>query len=452
MPGETLGRIAVVTVHGTGDTAPKLDGEKWFQRGAAFTEKLKGLLSAKGFEADIHPVLWSGANSARAREDGADEVADAIKRLSRQYDGQVHLIGHSHGGNVVNEAVDLLRWGRTKRKSKIASVTTVGTPFFRSQLGWFGSFGGLAFLVLTSLLALLMLGFAGLSVAMWNSPDFAEDRVFLFSIWIGLGISAIVLAYMMYLGVQWTRRVLRPRNLATSKSEIHAIAHPHDEAITFLKRVEEFPVEAFTRGALLRNSRAVAISWGSWSMIFASILIIVAAAVPDIRMSLATVFNLEEIEADPVDILATFLLLPVVWGGMYLFARGLFGLFPELALRGWFNSTVGAIIKGMAFGRDGDDRLSTVSSTSHTHPTREAALDGAIAERMQAGASTAADKLISKYRWALFSTSADSTDSIAKLSTDAMTWDSLIHTTYFDQPEVAEMIAAYIAEKAANRA
>jgi len=29
----------------------------------------------------------------------------------------------------------------------------------------------------------------------------------------------------------------------------------------------------------------------------------------------------------------------------------------------------------------------------------------------------------------------------------AMTWDSLIHTTYFDQPEVADVVAAYITAK-----
>ena len=451
MPGENLGRIAVVTVHGTGDTAPQIDGEKWFQRGAAFTEKLKALLSARGVEADIHPVLWSGANSARAREDGADEVADAIKRLTRQYGGQVHLIGHSHGGNVANEAVDLLRWGRTRGKSKVASVTTVGTPFFRSQLGAFGSFGGIAFLSLTCLLALVMLGFGVLCALMWGSADFAEDRVFLISISVGLGLSALVLAYMMRLAIQWTRRVLRPRTLAQSHSEIHAIAHPNDEAISFLKKVEDFPVEPFTRGALLRNSRAVAISWSVWSMIAASVLIIVAAAVPDIRMELANFFDLENVEADPVDILAAFLLLPLVWGAVYVLARGVFGLFPELALRGWFNRTVGAILRGMAFGRDGDDRLGGVSSQSHTHPTREVVLEGELAQRMQTNAAAAADKLIAKYRWALFSATTDASESVEQMSTDAMTWDSLIHTTYFEQTEIAEMIATYIAERAANR-
>ena len=32
-----------------------------------------------------------------------------------------------------------------------------------------------------------------------------------------------------------------------------------------------------------------------------------------------------------------------------------------------------------------------------------------------------------------------------------MTWDSLIHTTYFDQPEVADVVAAYIAAKAKHQ-
>jgi hypothetical protein len=186
-------------------------------------------------------------------------------------------------------------------------------------------------------------------------------------------------------------------------------------------------------------------------MIAASVLIIVAAAVPDIRVELANFFDLENVEADPVFILAAFLLLPLVWGAVYVLARGVFGLFPELALRGWFNRTVGAILRGMAFGRDGDDRLGGVSSKSHTHPTREVVLEGELAQRMQTNAAAAADKLIAKYRWALFSATADASESVEQMSTDAMTWDSLIHTTYFEQTEIAEMIATYIAERAANR-
>ena len=67
---------------------------------------------------------------------------------------------------------------------------------------------------------------------------------------------------------------------------------------------------------------------------------------------------------------------------------------------------------------------------------------------MQNGAHDAAGKLIDKYRWALFSVGGDSSASLTSLTTDAMTWDSLIHTTYFDQPEITDMIAAHIAANA----
>jgi hypothetical protein len=67
---------------------------------------------------------------------------------------------------------------------------------------------------------------------------------------------------------------------------------------------------------------------------------------------------------------------------------------------------------------------------------------------MQAGATDAAGKLIEKYRWSLFTVGSDSNAPLASLATDAMTWDSLIHTTYFDQPEVVETIAAHIIARA----
>jgi hypothetical protein len=270
----------------------------------------------------------------------------------------VHLIGHSHGGNVVNEAADLLRWGRSSRKSRIASLTTVGTPFFRTQLGAFGSFGGVAFAALTGLLLLYTLGLAILGVVFWNDPDFSEDKAALLALAAYLGFSALVLVIMVRLAIQWTRRVLRPRTLTRSSSEVHAISHPNDEAITFLKKVEAFPVEPFTRGALLRNSRALAISWSVWSIIFAG-LAITAALLPQTR-DLAESFDIPPVTLDAAAISVA--LLPILWGAVYLVARLVFGVFPGLVLRRWFNSTVGAIIRGMAFGRDSDDRLGGVSA------------------------------------------------------------------------------------------
>ncbi len=46
--GQNPDTIAVVTVHGTGDTAASPDGPKWFQRGSAFSDRLKQRLARDG--------------------------------------------------------------------------------------------------------------------------------------------------------------------------------------------------------------------------------------------------------------------------------------------------------------------------------------------------------------------------------------------------------------------
>src|SRR5262245_54267398 len=125
--GDTGGseeRIAIVTVHGTGDTADSADGEKWFQKGSEFVTGLQGQLAANGVESEVHPHLWSGANSASEREKGARSLAKLIRQLAKTYRG-VHVIGHSHGGNVANDAACMLNWSLKKKKPKLASVTTV---------------------------------------------------------------------------------------------------------------------------------------------------------------------------------------------------------------------------------------------------------------------------------------------------------------------------------------
>ena len=74
-------KLAVITVHGTGDTATGPVGSKWFQNGSTFTAKLKEDLDRRGVDAEVIPHLWSGANSANARELGARKLAKRIRQL-----------------------------------------------------------------------------------------------------------------------------------------------------------------------------------------------------------------------------------------------------------------------------------------------------------------------------------------------------------------------------------
>lgn len=449
--GQENNRIAVVTVHGTGDTAAELAGEKWFQQGSVFTEQVKARLAVRGFSADIVPLLWSGANSARAREAGADELSDTIKRLDRQYKGQVHIIAHSHGGNVANEAAAWLRWGRRPGKERIASLTTVGTPFFKLHTGAAERFAGLAFLGLSVLSGILFVLSSIVLALMLSTGEMSlqEDGVFLGILGV---IVAVSLYFMLRLSLQGYRRITRPTKQTETEEAIHAIWHRNDEAIAFLQKIEAMPITPFPRWAWLRQSRNGAIVWGVRAVLFAGLtgtmLFVPAAASSPLLSPLVQAFG------DGDAALAGFLLLyltPLIFIGVYLAYRLLFGFFTDAAIRPGANRMVEGALKGMAFGRDGDEALSEVSTTSHVLPTHEVILDGPLAERLRTNAAGAAAALIEKYRWSLFTIGSDTNAALTDLATDAMTWDSLIHTTYFDHQETAEMIADHIAVRAAQR-
>ncbi|HYD71545.1 MAG TPA: hypothetical protein VEF55_00295 [Candidatus Binatia bacterium] len=526
-------QIGIVTVHGTGDTAAGPDGEKWFQNGSAFATRLKARLAAQGLDAAIIPFLWSGANSARAREDASRKLVRRLRKAARAH-GPVHVIGHSHGGNVANEAARMIRWrpkfdmmsfllnplgSLFRGRDKIASVTTVGTPFFRSKLSSAESFGGVAFLLLliASTLALAVGGIflAALLAHAHRSPDqVLEDmRIVLantaqapdatppteeqlreyaandlrenINSRPGLYlVSTIYLAFVAPLifiypvAVSGLARIVRLRRKQNMRAKVHSIWHPHDEAIAFLQRVEKMPLEPFPRGALWRTSRTAGIVWGVRIvnlMVLAGLILLIAGTAgldfpaqfkTDSAAFLTDIITATSDDPEPVpgggvdavrpdeihpSIVGAILVLlgvvgmPLVFGAIYVVTRLLvFGLGLELGLRGSLNNAVGGVLKGIAFGRDGDERVGDVATQSHCHGSQCTILEGEVADRMQQRAGAAADKLIEKYRWALFSVGGNDNSALEALATDAMTWDSLIHTTYFDQPEIVDMIADYI--------
>lgn len=80
---------------------------------------------------------WSGDNSTDERTKSANRLLDTLLRV---YSGwtkkevHLHLIGHSHGGNVINEFTKII----AKKTDfpqfwKIKSITYLSTPFFKEQ-------------------------------------------------------------------------------------------------------------------------------------------------------------------------------------------------------------------------------------------------------------------------------------------------------------------------------
>ncbi len=455
------GKVAIVTVHGTGDTAERADGEKWFQRGSQFSQRLLQHLSAQGITGEIIPHLWSGANSAWDRERGANKLANRLRGLYKRYD-TIHVVGHSHGGNVANDAAVLLKWGlrRNAEREKFDSLTTVGTPFFNVRTGWLQKFAGILFQILAwgSAIAFPITALAWIAVELTNPQRGQPSEIILPLIYVAIVAPCVWL--MLRLSTQGVRRILRPRTGGKTKTSVFSIWHDNDEAIAFLQRVEELKLEPFPRGSLFRGSRGGAISLGVLAVIAVAVVLptlfvfgidplnlrALGAPTPDPITGVTPEEGATEFFGLAVAIIVLGLwVAPPVFMAVYLALRFVFGGVAEIGARGSMNRYIGGVMRGVAMGRDGDQILCNVAPRSHTHTTEELVLTGECAARMQQGANGAAGQLIDKYRWALFTVGGDSSASLTSLTTDAMTWNSLIHTTYFDQPEVAAAIGDHIA-------
>jgi hypothetical protein len=259
--------------------------------------------------------------------------------------------------------------------------------------------------------------------------------------------SALALLFMLPLAVRGIGRIERAGRRLREDPKLFSIWHPNDEAIAFLKRLESVVIEPFPRWSLFRGSRTGGIVWGVRAIIYIN-LIGLGMLAADSAFRGINVFQ------EPFQSYGIYLLLigiagaPLVFAAAYILYRMFAALVLELWLRGLLNNTIGGALIAIAFGRDGDHRIDKVSAQSHYYGAREEIVTGEVAQRMLAQSTDASQRLFDKYRAALFSVQADESNAVNELTKDSMTWASLIHTTYFRQPEIAAAIGDHIAAAA----
>jgi hypothetical protein len=96
----------VILVHGTFATSPAEDGPSWWQRDSEHWRWLARHLPP-GVElpgASVRLFTWDGRNSQISRLHAANRLLALLLELERQGRGY-HLVGHSHGGSVIWEAL-----------------------------------------------------------------------------------------------------------------------------------------------------------------------------------------------------------------------------------------------------------------------------------------------------------------------------------------------------------
>lgn len=150
---ETGGKKTIVLVHGTfaspRDRDTRVPGgqpaiAEWYRPGGSFCLQLDAYLAELGSNARTWKHLgegheqffrWSGDNSWQARSAAADRLATYLRRLAAR-GWTCHVIAHSHGGNVVIDAIRKLRWmedpflGEGFGNPALANVCLLGTPIY----------------------------------------------------------------------------------------------------------------------------------------------------------------------------------------------------------------------------------------------------------------------------------------------------------------------------------
>jgi hypothetical protein len=106
----------VVLVHGTYQPEAA-----WTLPGSSLATALRGALPSTA----VYRFRWSGRNSHQARLDAGDALSRALAGLAQVYGdrARIHVVTHSHGGNVLMYA--LARWS----PGLIESGVCLATPF-----------------------------------------------------------------------------------------------------------------------------------------------------------------------------------------------------------------------------------------------------------------------------------------------------------------------------------
>lgn len=144
-PPKTKGRIIDIVMLVAGTTDPVNTSSKkhhanstYWKDHQIFLDKLDKLrLRYLDVNVEHEFFSWTGKNNTQDRIAAADRLLNLFMRVYKYWKNQevhLHLIGHSHGGNVINQFTELISTDTKFPESwKVKSITYLSTPFFQKK-------------------------------------------------------------------------------------------------------------------------------------------------------------------------------------------------------------------------------------------------------------------------------------------------------------------------------
>jgi pimeloyl-ACP methyl ester carboxylesterase len=462
-------RAVIIKIHGTNDGVPGRAGDiKWWEKTSDFVGQLTTLLSQRGLSPEIDEHVWGGANSAFARQKGAAALVRKLRRYTKDYD-EVHLIGHSHGGNVAVDAARRTSWGKERggrlfgaEPVKITSLTTVGTPFLRAQARGSDYLYALAFVTVMFVTVLTFAIAPAITLASALGFFFQEaDPPPPTQIVLSVLSSIFLVIAALLLRNRWGhfRWIAGLMKHSARRANLLSIWHTQDEAIGGLKRAEQFQPILLQPGSLWSGGHRIGAKIGSLAFVMLGLTVVAfmiamsfAALLPDVAFSDWVTDQIVEIQLGGIGrfyLIGTLSVIGLLAGflvalGLYAVVRLLFGALPELLLRGILNAGGVGVLRAFAFGSDTGQPIGNVSERPHFYEGDVWPVPSPLAEKMADETLTSLTQFLARHRTSLFGVSMTA-EWMTEMGQDAETWNSLIHTTYFDHTEIAERIAAHIA-------
>lgn len=468
----------IVTVHGTFSSGP-LEGQKWWQRGSRFATRLPELIDGGDGTLTIQPFIWDGHNSETARRTAGARLAETLQALDAKGEPYA-VIGHSHGGSVLSAA--LLNAARGRHPLQFMQRwITVGTPFIRTerQRFLFSRLGVLGKAIYLTLITFLMLG---VLIAFGGSVS-PEPEAWILA---GITFTAPLAVFYGVLRYQEARRSLRFNRRHLGFAEKHyadrwlSLWHAKDEAVQCLRAVKGVDVKIFPRhfAAAAFNLLAVGIipvlcilalnSQTVMDAIAARVFAIIdPSAVGDLYPSGgANIFENAAVLFLGLLVIPVNLLLPglsfdgmpfAVQIGVLVFGIALligaayvvtvvFNSIAKVLSHGLsliLNPLTLAQLKASTYGSDAREDFAVDAGVWPIWMTRGfPPLPAEIADGLEMSSDRAIGTAIPKFRNIVDSlTAAESAEATNDVVADYLTWQELIHTSYFDQEGFVKLVA-----------